>query len=75
MKDPQTMAAMVIGIASASGVPEGDLVYVAECKIFALYPTLDPYSVHLAVKDAMSCWQLYKSYLGEFEVHQGGLLQ
>jgi hypothetical protein len=75
MKDPQTMAAMVIGIASASGVPEGDLIYVAECKIFALYPTLDPYSVHLAVKDAMSYWHAYKSYLGEFEVHQGGLLQ
>ena len=69
------MAAIVICFASASGVPQGDLVYVAECKIFALYPSLDPFSVHMAVKDGMSCWQLYKSYLGEFEVHQGGLLQ
>lgn len=70
---PQTMAAMSMGVAVAAGVPEGDLVYVTEKKIMALYPTLDLYSVHLAVKDAMNCWLLFKNYLEVLDVPTAGL--
>lgn len=62
------MAAMMVGIAVMAEVPEGDLVYVTEQRIMALYPTLDLYSVHLAVKDAMHCWQGLKPLLGHFDM-------
>ena len=72
---PQTMAAMVIGVAAAAGVLESDLFYVAEKKIIALYPTLDVYSRQVVVVQALDCWHAYKSCLGQFDVHQGGQLQ
>lgn len=71
--EPSTFAAMVIVFASMSDIPDGDLVYVAEVKIQSIYPSLDPYSVHQAVKDGMQYWAAYKALMGEIDVPHGVL--